>query len=106
MCDSEPRPQSKPVLKRIGGPPKLPTKTTLDLLSEGEPQREDSPTMDMVWAVANATATWGELLSLNGGGRYEKRERLELSLDRNVILMAKAAPKMQGEDLQIIRRTP
>lgn len=61
--------------------------------------------MEMVWAVTHATTTWSELLSLNGGGRYEKRERLELSLDRNVILMAKVAPKMQGEDLQIIRRT-
>jgi hypothetical protein len=105
MSDSEPRPKSKPVLKRTGGPPKPPTKTTLDLMGEGEPPREDSPMVQMVWAVTHATATWAELLSLNGGGRYEKRERLELSLDRNVILMAKVAPKMQGEDVQIIRRT-
>src|SRR5262245_27236350 len=105
MSDSEPRPKSKPVLKRIDGPPKPPMKTTLDLMSEGDPPRGDSPTMEMVTTVTNATATYSELLILNGGGRYEKREGLELSLDRNVILLSRLVPKMQGEDLQIVHQT-
>ena len=98
-------PKTKPVLKRVDGPPKPPTKTTLDLMSEGEPPRDDGPMTEMVTTVTNATTTCAELLILNGGGRYEKRERLELSLDRNVILLAKLVPKMQGEDLQIVQRT-
>jgi hypothetical protein len=61
--------------------------------------------MEMVRTVTNATVTHGELLVLNGGGRYEKREKLELSLDRNIILLTKLVPKMQGEDLQIIQST-
>jgi hypothetical protein len=105
MSNIEPRPQSKPVLKRIEGPPKPPVKTTLDSMSDGEPPHEDSPTIEMVTAVTNAMTTHYQLLILNGGGRYEKRERLELSLDRNIILLSKLVPKMQGEDLQIIQNT-
>ena len=104
MSDS-PTPKSKPVLKRIDGPPKPPTKTTVDLMNDGEPPREDSPIIQMVNTVTNATTTYCELLILNGGGRYEKRERLELSLDRNVILLSKLMTKMEGEDLEIIKRT-
>ena len=80
-------------------------RTTQDLMDDGEPPREDDLTMQMVTVVTNATVTYGELLILNGGGRYEKREGLELSLDRNVILLAKLVPKMQGEDLQIVQST-
>ena len=64
---------------------------------------EGSPIMEMVTTVTNATTTYAELLILNGGGRYERRERLELNLDRNAILLAKLVPKMKGEDLQIVR---
>jgi len=74
-------------------------------MDDGDLPPDDSLTLQMMMAVTNATVTYGELLILNGGGRYEKRERLELSLDRNVILLGKLAPKMQGEDLQIIHRT-
>ena len=61
--------------------------------------------MEMVTTITNATTAYCELLILNGGGRYEKREGLELSLDGNVILLSKLVPKMQGEDLQIAQRT-
>ncbi len=105
MSDSAPKPQPKPDLKQVDGPPEPPTKTTLDLMNEGEPPPGHSPTTDMVTTVTNASGTYCELLLLNGGGRYEKRERLELSLDRNVILLGKLVPKMQGEDLQIVQRT-
>ncbi len=105
MSDSGPRPQPKPVLKRSDGPPKPPTKTTLDLMNDGESPPENHPITEMVMAVTNATMTYSELQVLNGGGRYEKRERLELSLDRNLILLARLLPKLQGEDLQIVRST-
>jgi hypothetical protein len=106
MSDSAPKPQSNPRLKRMDGPPKPPTKTTLDLMEESEdPPREDSPTTQMVTAVTNATVTYGELLILNGGGRQQKRESLELSLDRNVILLSRLVPNMRGKDLDIVTRT-
>lgn len=105
--NDQPTPESKPILKRIDGPPKLPTKTTLDLMDGDEPPPEDNPDLEIVTAITNATKTYGELLILNGGGRYEKRERLELSLDRNVILLGKFMPKTQDAEaiLQIARDT-
>jgi hypothetical protein len=75
----------------------------LDLMDESnEPPHDDSPTVQMVTAVTNATVTYGELLILNGGGRREKREGLELSLDRNVILLGKLLPCLRAEDLEMV----
>lgn len=103
--NDRPTPESKPILKRIDGPPKPPTETTLDLMDGDEPPPEDNPVLEIVRAITHATTTWGELFILNGGGRYEKRERLELSLDRNVILLGKFMPKTEDEEefLQIAR---
>ena len=82
------------------------SKTTLDLMDEsGDPRRQNNPQMEMVWAVTSAMTTYNRLLVLNGGGRREKRESLELSLDRNVILLKELVPKVSGEDLLIIKET-
>src|SRR6185312_17046172 len=78
---------------------------TRDLMDDGEPPRQVSLTTQMAVTVANSMSTYCQLLVLNGGGRYEKREGLELSLDRNIILLNKLVPKMQGEDLQIVQQT-
>lgn len=103
MSDSATKEQSKPQLKRNGGPPKPPTKVTLDLMDgSGEP---DNPALQMVTTVTNATVTYGELLILNGGGRPQKRESLELNLDRNIVLLAKLVSQIRGEDLDIVTRT-
>ena len=41
---------------------------------------------------------------LHGGGRPLKRESLELSLDRNVVLLGGVIPKLEGEVLQYVIR--
>jgi hypothetical protein len=92
MSDTAPKPESKP--KRLDGPPKLPTKVTLDLMDDGEPPREDHPLVKAATALKNARTTWFELFRLDGGGRPLKRESLELSLDRNILLLSKALPEL------------
>jgi hypothetical protein len=81
------------------------SKTTRELMDEGEPPRKECLTTQMATAVTNAMITRSELLVLNGGGRYEKRESLELSLDRNIVLLSKLARKLQGEDLKTVSET-
>ncbi len=106
MSDDASRKQSKPKLKRIDGPPKPPTKVTLDLMDEfGGPPPEDYPLVEMVTALTNAQQTLFELMVLNGGGRRLKRESLELSLDRNVMLLGRVIPKLEGKFLEVVTRT-
>ena len=106
MSNPKPKPQSKPQLKRIDGPPKPPTKVTLDLMDEsGGTPPEDHPLVEMATALTNAQRTWFELTVLNGGGRRLKRESLELSLDRNVVLLSRVVPKLQGKFLEMVTRT-
>lgn len=81
------------------------SKTTQDLMDDGEFPRKDSLTTEMVFTVTNASDTYCKLLILNGGGRYEKRESLELSLDRNILLLNRLLSKLHGEDLAIVQRT-
>ena len=103
MSDFSPDRESKPHRKRNDGPPKPPTKTAKGLQGDsGEPPHD--PLMEMVWAVTHATATWSELMRLNGGGRPLKRESLELSLDRNVVLLGKLIPTLQDEDSEMVAR--
>ena len=47
MRDGKPKKETKPQLKRIDGPPKPPTKVTLDLDELG-PLPEDHPLADLV----------------------------------------------------------
>jgi hypothetical protein len=65
----------------------------------------DTPFMEMATVVTNAQVTWSELLSLNGGGRRLKRESLELSLDRNIVLLGKVFPKLEKKDQKIVTET-
>lgn len=95
MNDGAPKKQTKPEMKRIDGPPKPPTRVTLGLDELGGPPRENHPFIEMATALTHAQTTWCELLVLNGGGRQLKRESLELSLDRNIILLSKAFPKLE-----------
>ncbi len=74
-------------------------------MDDGEEPRGDNLTVQMATTVTNAIVTYSELLTLNGGGRYEKRERLELSLDRNIILLGRLVPRMRGENLQTVQQT-
>ena len=104
MIDA-PKKQTKPQLQRIDGPPKPPTKITLDLDELGGPPPEDHPLVEMVTALTNAQQTWFELTVLNGGGRRLKRESLELSLDRNVVLLGRAIPKLDGKFLEMVTHT-
>jgi len=105
MSDAAPKKQTKPQTKRIGGPRKPPSKVTLDLDELGGPPPEDHPLLELVTALTHAQATWCELLILNGGVRRLKRESLELSLDRKIVLLGKVMPKLEGEFLEMVRRT-
>jgi hypothetical protein len=71
----------------------------------GGPPPEDHPLVEMARALTNAQQTWFELTILNGGGRRLKRESLELSLDRNVVLLSRVVPKLQGKFLEMVTRT-
>jgi len=76
----------------------------LDLDELGGPPPEDHPLVEMMTALSNARQTWFELTVLNGGGRRLKRESLELSLDRNVVLLNRV-PKLDGKFLEMVTRT-
>ena len=41
-------------------------------------------------------------MKLNGGGRRLKRESLELSLDRNVILLSRVVNKIEAKDREMV----
>jgi hypothetical protein len=71
----------------------------------GGPPPEDYPLVEMVTALTNAQQTLFELMVLNGGGRRLKRESLELSLDRNVMLLGRVIPKLEGKFLEVVTRT-
>jgi hypothetical protein len=105
MNGDAPKKQTSPQLKRVDGPPKPPTKVTLDLDELGGPPPEDHPLAEMATALTNAQQTWFELTVLNGGGRRLKRESLELSLDRNVVLLSRVVPKLDGKFLEMVTRT-
>jgi hypothetical protein len=105
MSDAAPKRQTRPQIKRIDGPPKPPTKVTLDVDELGGPPPEDPPLVEMVTALTHVQQTWFELTVLNGGGRRLKRESLELSLDRNVVLLSRVIPKLQEEFLEMVTRT-
>src|SRR5439155_4612647 len=102
MSDAAPKKQTKPQTKRIGGPPKPPKKVTLDLDELGGPPPEDHPLAEMATALTNAQQRWFELTVLNGGGRRLKRESLELSLDRNVVLLSRVVPQLDGKFLEMV----
>src|SRR5438105_3099365 len=105
MSDGAQKKQTKPQTKGIDGPPKPPTNVTLDLDELGGQPPKDHPLVEMVTALTHAQTTWCELLILNGGGRRLKREALELSLDRNIVLLGKVMPKLEGKFLEMARRT-
>jgi hypothetical protein len=103
MSDA-PKPESKPQPKRIDGPPKPPTRVTLDLMDEsGKLLRQESPFLEMVTALTHAQTTCHALMRLNGGGRPLTRESLELSLDKNVVLLSRVLPKLEGEDVEMVK---
>ena len=104
MKDSAPKKQTKPELKRVDGPPKPPTRVTLDLGELGGPPPEDPPLVEMQTALTHARETWHTLFMLHGGGRPLKRESLELSLDRNIVILGKVMPKLNEKDLERVRR--
>ncbi len=93
----------KPQAQRT--PPKPPTKVTLDLDELGGPPPEDHPFVEMASALTNAESAWFELMKLNGGGRPLKRESLELSLDRNVILLGRVIKKIEAKDRKMVTDT-
>ena len=105
MNDEAPKKQTSPKLKRVDGPPKPPTRVTLDLDELGGPPPQDHPLVEMMTALSNARQTWFELTVLNGGGRQLKRESLELSLDRNVVLLGRVIPKLDREFVEMATRT-
>jgi len=106
MSDAAPKKQTKPQMKRVDGPPKPPTRVTLGLDEFGGQPPGDTPFVEMATAVTNAQVTWSELLSLNGGGGRSKRESLELSLDRNIVLLGKVFQKLEKkEDQKIVTET-
>ena len=105
MSDEAPKKQTSPKLKRVDGPPQPPTRVTLDLDELGGPPPEDHPLVEMMTALSSARQTWFELTVLNGGGRQLKRESLELSLDRNVVLLGRVFPKLDGEFVQMATHT-
>lgn len=92
-------------MKRVDGPPKPPTRVTLGLDQLGGQPHENSPSMEMATAVINAASTWSKLLTLDGGGRWLKRESLELSLDRNIVLLGKVFPTLKKKDQKIVTET-
>ena len=102
MSGDTPKKQTKPQSKRIDGPPKPPTKVTLDLDELGGPPPEDSPLVEMLTALGHARETWYKLFILNGGGRLLKRESLELSLDRNVVLLGRVMPKLDRRFVETV----
>src|SRR5690349_21105857 len=103
MKDDAPKKQTKPGMNRIGEPPKPPTKVTLDLDQLGGPPPEDNPVVEMLTALGNARESWSKLFMLQGGGRPLKRESLELSLDRNVVLLGKLMPKLEKGYLEMVQ---
>ena len=106
MSDDAPKKQTKPQMKRVDGPPKPPTKVKLGLDELGGPPPEDPPLVEMLIALSHATQTWLKLFMLHGGGRPLKRESLELSLDRNIVLLGRAMSKLEEEKyLEMARRT-
>ena len=96
MSDTAPKPQSKPQLRRMDGPPKPPTKVTLGLMDDGEPQPDYHPSYEMSEALTDVRRTWSELFMLKGKRPF-KRESLELRLDQNIVLLGKALPGGQGK---------
>ena len=105
MSDSASKKRTKPELKRVDGPPKPPTRVTLDLDELGGSPPEDHPLVEMLTALSHARETWLKLFMLHGGGRALKRESLELSLDRNIVLLGRVMPKLEEEFLEMVRRT-
>jgi hypothetical protein len=97
MSNLPPDPESKPQRKRIYGPPNPPIKTATGLEFDGDPPPEDNPLVEMLTACSNARDSLWKLILLYGGGRPAKRESLELSVDRNVILLSRAIPKAPPE---------
>ena len=97
-----PKKETKSQPKRIDGPPKPPTKVAVGLDQLGGPLPEDHPFVEMANAYTNAHSTWFELMQLNGGGRRLKRESLELSLDRNVILLNRVTMKLEAKDRKMV----
>jgi hypothetical protein len=105
MSDPRPKKQTKPQAQRIDGPPKPPTKVTVDLDELGGPRPEDHPVVEMANALTNAKLTWFELMKLNGGGRRLKRESFELSLDRNIILLSRVFSKLERKHQKMVADT-
>ena len=105
MSDAAPKKQTKPKMKRVDGPPKPPTKVTLDLDELGGSPPEDAPLAQMLTALGHAGETWHKLFVLHGGGRPLKRESLELSLDRNIVLLGKLIPKVEPRYLRSVAQT-
>jgi hypothetical protein len=104
MDDAAPKKQTSPKLKRVDGPPKPPTRVTLDLGELGGPPPEDDPLHELIIVLGNAMETWGKLTLLHGGGAPLRRESLELSLDRNIVLLGRLIPKLDGEILNLVIR--
>ena len=101
MSDSDQQPIPQP--KWSGGPPKPPKKTARGLQDGSrEPPHEDSHTLEMVIVVTNAETTLNQLKILNGGGRPSKRESLEMSLDRNILLLSRLPSSLEKEDRAIV----
>jgi len=100
MRDCKPKKETKQQLKRIDGPPKPPTKVALDSDELGA-LPGGHPLEDLV-ALTHAHSTYFELMTLTGGGRRLKRESLELSLDRNIVLLGRVIPKLEGKLLEIV----
>ena len=102
MRDPRPKKHTKPQLKRTEGPPKPPTKVALGLDELG-PLPEGHPLENLV-ALPHAHSTYFELMMLHGGGRRLKRESLELSLDRNIVLLGQVIPRLEGKLFEIVTR--
>jgi hypothetical protein len=105
MSDHASKKETKPQPKRIDGPPKPPTRVAVGADQLGGPPPEDHPVVEMATALTNAQSTWFELMKLNGGGRRLKRESLELSLDRNVILLSRVITKIEARDRKMVTET-
>lgn len=91
------------------GPPGPPKKTARGLQDQpGEPANEGVSKFETYVAVTNARLTWSELLVLNGGGSSSKREDLETSLDRSILMLSNLAARLKksrSKDLKIVVAT-
>ena len=100
MSDAAPKKETKPQPKRIDGPPKPPTRVTVgsDQLGGFPPEGHDFVAMEL----AHAQSTLFELMKLKNGARRLKRESLELSLDRSVILLSGVITKIEAKDRKMV----